>query len=206
MQFILHLLNLSFSKEHLHLCLNDKKIFMKKIFVLAIAVFAFVLPGCQTGVGDNPTVVLTNFFNALAKKDVTTAKKYATKDSDGMLDMMEMGMKMSGNIQNDHEDKMVEMLQNAQMGTPVIKGDEATISVTDKKSGESTDFLLKKESGNWKVAFDMTTLSEMARVKMKEKGIDMPNMNMDSLNANMPDLKEKMDSIKRLMDSTMKNQ
>jgi hypothetical protein len=178
---------------------------MKKIFGLAITAFIIVLSGCQTGAGGNPTEVLTNFFNALAKKDVTAAKKYATKDSDGMLSMMEMGMKMSGNMQNDHEDKMVEMLQNAQMGTPVIKGDEATITVTDKRSGESTDFLLKKESGNWKVAFDMTTLSEMAREKMKEKGIDMPNMNMDSLNATMPDLKQKMDSIRQLVDSAKNN-
>ncbi|MEO7047134.1 MAG: DUF4878 domain-containing protein [Ferruginibacter sp.] len=178
---------------------------MKKFLLLAITGFVIALSGCQTGGGGNPTDVLTNFFNALAKKDVTTAKKYATKDSDGMLSMMESGMKMSGNMQSDHEDKMVEMLQNAEMGTPVIKGDEATITVTDKKSGESADFMLKKESGDWKVAFDMTTLSEMAREKMKEKGMDMPNMNMDSLNANMPDLKQKMDSIRKLMDSTRAN-
>ncbi len=178
---------------------------MKKIFILAFTVFAVIISGCQTGEGGNPDTVLTNFFNALSKKDIPTAKKYATQDSDGMLSMMEMGMKMSGNMQNDHTDKMFEMLQNAELGTPVIKGDEATIKVTDKKSGESTNFLLKKESGDWKVAFDMTTLSEMGRQKMEEHGMDLNNMNRDSLNAAMPDLKEKMDSIKKLMDSAMKN-
>jgi hypothetical protein len=100
---------------------------------------------------------------------------------------------------------MFEMLQNVEMGTPVIKGNEATIKVTDKKSGEATNFLLKKENGDWKVAFDMTTLAEMGRQKMEEHGMDLKNMNQDSLNANIPDLKEKMDSIKKLMDSAMKN-
>lgn len=178
---------------------------MKKFFILALTVFAVIISGCQTGEGGNPNTVLTNFFNALSKKDITSAKKYATKDSDGMLSMMEMGMKMSGNMQNNHTDKMFEILQNVEMETPVMKGDEATIKVTDKKSGESTNFLLKKESGDWKVAFDMTTLSEMGREKMQEHGMDLKNMDRDSLNAAMPDLKEKMDTIKKLMDSVMKN-
>lgn len=178
---------------------------MKKFFILAITLFVIVIPGCQSGEGGNPTEVLTNFFNALSKKDISAAKKYATKDSDGMLSMIEMGMKVSNNTQDNHMDKMFEMLQNAQMKTPVIKGDVATITVTDKKSGEATDFLLKKESGDWKVAFDMTTLSEMGREKMEEHGMDIKNMNLDSLNAARPDLKAKMDSIKKLMDSARKN-
>lgn len=178
---------------------------MKKNFVLAITLFVIVFSGCQSGGGDNPKEVLSNFFTALSKKDFSTAKKYATKDSDGMLGMMEMGMKMAGNTQNDHSDKMFEMLQNAQMGAPVINGDEATVPVTDKKSGESTGFLLKKEDGNWKVAFDMATLSEMGREKLKEHGRDIDNMNLDSLNAAMPDLKQKMDSIKQMMDSARNN-
>ncbi len=183
---------------------------MKKFFLLVITALVVIATGCQSGGGGNPKEVLSNFFSALSKKDVTTAKKYATKDSDGMLGMMEMGMKMSGNMQNDHTDKMFEMLQNVQMGEPVIKGDEATVSVTDKKSGESTDFLLKKENGDWKVAFDMATLSNMAAQKMKEHGMgnmDMDSMNqnmnqaMDSLNKAMPDMKDKMEQAQKMMDS-----
>ena len=188
-------------EENSLLILKEKN--MKKFFILAITLFVIILPGCQSGDGGNPTEVLTNFFNAVSKKDFNAAKKYATQDSDGMLSMIEMNM--SGNMQDDHVAKMFEMLQNAQIGTPVIKGDGAIIKVTDKKSGEATDFLLKKERGDWKVAFDMTTLSEMGRQKMEEHGMDMKNMNLDSLNAAMPDLKKKMDSMRQLMDSDGKN-
>ena len=121
---------------------------MKKFLLLGIAALVITASGCQSGSGGNPKEVLSQFFKALSKKDVDQAKKYATKDSDGMLNMMEMGMKMSGDMQNDHADKMFEMMQNVEMGDPVINGDQATVNVTDKKSGESTDFLLKKEDGN----------------------------------------------------------
>jgi hypothetical protein len=88
-------------------------------------------------------------------------------------------------------------------------GDKATVPVKDKKSGETTDFLLKKEDGEWKVAFDMATLMDMANKKMKEHGMNgMGNMNgsdsagvnesIDSANLH---LKEKMDRAQKLMDS-----
>ena len=55
----------------------------------------------------------------------------------------------------------------------------------DKKSGETTDFTLKKESGDWKVAFDKSTLMEMAQKKMKEHGMGgMPNGMEDSSGRN----------------------
>ena len=61
--------------------------------------------------------------------------------------------------------------ENIEVGTAVIDGDKATVPVKDKKSGETTDFTLKKESGDWKVAFDKSTLMEMAQKKMKEHGM-----------------------------------
>lgn len=179
---------------------------MKKIFVIIIAAFVVILPGCKSGSGANPKEVLNHFFEALAKRDVNEAKKYATKDSEGMLSMMQMGMQ---NMNNDHADKMMEMINNMQMGNATITGDKATVPVKDKKSGETTDFLLKKESGDWKVAFDMATLMDMANKKMKEhdlngmgntNGEDSAQMNesMDSANSH---LKEKMDRARKLMDS-----
>lgn len=188
---------------------------MKHLFLLGITAFVIVVSGCHSGGGENPKEVLSQFFKALSKKDVDQAKKYATKDSDGMLDMMAMGMKMSGDMQNDHADKMFEMMQNVEMGDAVINGNEATITVKDKKSGESTDFLLKKEDGNWKVAFDMSTLTEMGNKKLKEHGMENMNMDsmknqmnqaMDSINSTMPALKDKMDSVKKMMDKMGKDQ
>lgn len=143
---------------------------MKKIIIVVIAAFMVFISGCKTGSnGENPKEVLNHFFTALSKKDFNNAKKYATKDSEGMLGMMEMGMQQMNN--NDHADKMMQMVNNMQMGDAVVNGDSATVSVKDKKSGESTDFLLKKEDGNWKVAFDMSTLMEMANKKMMEHGM-----------------------------------
>ena len=169
--------------------------------------FIMIFSGCQSGSAGNPKEVLTNFFNALSKKDVTEAKKYATKDSDGMLSMMGMGMN-SSNAQDEHSEKMLEMMQNVEMSNPVINGDNATITVTDKKSGENTDFVLKKEDGKWKVAFDMATLMNMASQKMKERGMgnmdslkEGMNQAMDSMNAANPDMQKKMDEAKKMMDS-----
>ena len=188
---------------------------MKKFIIFTFIVSAFFFSGCNNQSGGNPKEVLSQFFKALSKKDVDQAKKYATKDSDGMLNMMEMGIKMSGDMQNDHADKMFEMMQNVEMSDPVINGNDATITVKDKKSGESTDFLLKKEDGNWKVAFDMSTLTEMGNKKLKEHGMENMNMDsmkeqmnqaMDSMKSAMPAMKDKMDSVKKMMDKMGKDQ
>lgn len=150
---------------------------MKKFILLLITVLIVIFSGCQTAGGGNPKEVLKHFFGSISKKDFTEAKKQATKDSDGMLSMMEMGMQ---NMNNAHGDKMMGMIQNMQMGNAVINGDRATVSVKDKKSGEARDFLLKKENGDWKVAFDMSTLMEMANKKMKGHGTDSINGMMDT--------------------------
>ena len=155
----------------------NKKKFMK-IIVSALMATILIATGCKSGGGGDPKVVLTNFFDALAKKDFTAIKKYTTKESESMMGMMQMGMQNMG-------DKSSELLnykkQNIELGTAVIEGDKATIPVKDKKSGEITDFILKRESGDWKVAFDKSTLMEMAQKKMKEHGMGgMPNSMNDS--------------------------
>ncbi len=165
---------------------------MKKVFAIAVTAFVILLSGCKSGGTGSPKDVLHDFFTALSKKDFDGAKKYATKDSDGMISMMEMGMKSMQNMSNDHSDKMLEMINNMKMGDAVVDGDKATITITDKKSNESTDFLLKKENGDWKVAFDMSTLMEMANKKMKEHGMN----GMDSLQENMQRMPEMPDSSK----------
>ena len=146
---------------------------MKKIIVLTAIVSFIILSGCKSAGKGNPKDVLHSFLTALSQKDFTKAKTFATQDSDGMISMMEMGMQSMQNMnQGGHADKMMEMINNMKMGDAVIDGDKATVSVTDSKSNESTDFLLKKEKGEWKVAFDMSTLMDMASKKMKEHGIN----------------------------------
>jgi len=173
---------------------------MKKFILLLITTSVVLFSGCQTSGGGNPNEVLKHFFDSISKKDFTNAKKYATKDSDGMISMMEMGMQ---NMNNEHGDKMMEMIKNMQMDNPVINGDRATVLVKDRISGESTEFLLKKENGDWKVAFDMSTLMEMANKKMKEHGMS----GMDSLNGmmdtNLLKKEEKNAHAQKFMDSIL---
>ena len=166
--------------------------------------------GCKSITSDSPEAVLNHFLDALNKKDMQEAKKYTTKDSEGVFGMIEMVMKMApDSTKNETYDK-----KNMEMSSPVIDGDKATIHVKDKLSGEGSDFFLKKESGDWKVAFDKSTLSNMVKDKMKEKGFDqqMPeglengDFNLDSLQKALKNIpQEDMDKAKKMMDSLMKN-
>ena len=173
---------------------------MKKIIIITLAALVVVFSGCQTGGGETPKEVLTHFFNSIAKKDFTTAKKYATSDSEGMLSMMEMGMQ---NMENSHADKMLELIQNMEMNNVVINGDSALVTVKDKKSGESSDFLLKKEKGNWKVAFDMATLMGMANRKMKEHGMKGMDSLGESFDSSGFQRERKNEKAQKFMDSVM---
>ncbi len=182
---------------------------MKKIILYACAASFLFLAGCKSTGGD-PKVVLTKFFDALSAKNIDEAKKYVTKDSEGMMSMVQMGMQNAG-------DKSDEMLnygkENIEFGTATIDGDKATVPVKDKKSGETTDFTLKKESGDWKVAFDKSTLMEMAQKKMKDHGFGkMKNGIGDSMEGMSEEDKQRIDSLRneamehaqKMIDSTNK--
>ena len=182
---------------------------MKKIILLVSTSLVVFLSGCNSNSGD-PKEVLGHFFDAMSQKNIDEAKKYVTKDSEGMMGMMQMGM----NSMDESDNEMPLQKENMEIGNAVITGDRATVPVKDKKTGETTDFVLKKESGAWKVAFDKSTLMEMGQKKMKEHGMGSMqgmdsmkhNMNeaMDSLNAAMPDMKDKMEHAQKMMDSARK--
>ena len=61
----------------------------------------------------------------------------------------------------------IEWTPNTITSTIKIEGDKATVPVKDKKSGETTNYTLKKEGGSWKVAFDKATMTQMGSDKMK---------------------------------------
>lgn len=174
---------------------------MKKLLVAVFAFSAVCMSSCNSGSGD-PKAVLTSFFDAMAKKDLAAARKLATADSKPMFDMMEMGMKMKD---NSIEDKTNDQFDKGKMeiGEAKIDGDRATVNVKEIKSGESINFVLKKESGDWKVAMDMNTLMGIGVEKLKEKG--MNDEEMTDMKEQMKKLKDMdPDSIKMLMDKGMK--
>ena len=170
---------------------------MKKILVAVFAFSALYMSSCKTSGGD-PKAVLTSFFDAMSKKDIAAARKLATADSKQMFDLMEMGMKMADTAMDD---EMKEKFDKSKMefGEPKIEGDKATVNVKETSSGESMNFILKKESGEWKVALDMQTMMSMGAEKMKEKG--MSDEEMGKLQEEMEKFKNMSpDSIKMMME------
>jgi len=183
---------------------------MKKLLALLMAVSTLYLGSCNSGTGD-PKAVLTSFFDAMAKKDIAAARKLATAESKSMLDLMEMGMKMQ---ENTMEDKTSEQFDKTkmEMGEAKIDGYNATVSVKEIKTGESINFVLKKEGGSWKVAMDMGTMMNMGAEKMKEEMNDeqmgnmkeemekFKNMSADSLKMMMDKGIQAIDSLKKAME------
>ncbi|MEP6615813.1 MAG: hypothetical protein ABJA57_04510 [Ginsengibacter sp.] len=147
---------------------------MKNFIFCVTALLSISMMGCKTGIGSqDPKAVLSDFFDALQNKDIATARKYATKESDQMLNMIETAMKMAPDSakQKDYDKK------NMEFGDAVIDGDRATVPMRDKRSGETTNFVLKKQDNSWKVAFDKETMTEMGKEKMK----GMKNKHLDGL-------------------------
>ncbi|HMK04821.1 MAG TPA: hypothetical protein VK489_11540 [Ferruginibacter sp.] len=176
---------------------------MKKMFLILVAFAAICTSSCNNNnvaASGDPKKVLTSFFDAMAKKDITTARKLATADSKGTFDMLEMGMKMADKT----DTASMEQFDNSrmEMGEAKISGDQATVNVKEKKSGEAVDFVLKKEAGEWKVAMDMATLMSIGMQKMKEKGVT--EAQMDSLRMGIDEMKKlNTDSIREIMKKGM---
>jgi nitrogen fixation protein FixH len=145
------------------------KITMKKTFLklAACAMIVLAIASCKGGGGNDPKSVAKNFFEAFKTMNIDEAAKYATKDSKSMLDMMKMGMSMAPKNLDSLKSEMDK--HKIEYGEPVINGDEATITVTTDGK-EKTDFKLKKEDGQWKVAFDKNSLMKTGMEKMQEKG------------------------------------
>ena len=184
---------------------------MNKLILLLLTATIISLAGCKSGAYKDPKTVLSNFFDAMAKKDFTEAKKYTTDDSEPMMNMAQMAMQ---NIHDDSSQILQYRKENIEIEDAVINGDNATVPVKDRKSGETIDFTLKKENSQWKVSVNLSTILQMVQKKMKEHGMDgmMNQGRMDSLgniNGNtMPNIdslsKEKMEHARKMMDSVNK--
>ena len=172
---------------------------MKNAILYSVVLMIIGIAGCKSvGGGGDPRTVLISFFEALEKKDIVTARKYATKESESMLNMIETAMKMAPDSikQKDYN------VKNMEFGDPAINGDQATVPVKDKKSGnEATNFILKKEDGNWKVAFDKITMTEMAKTKMKGMKKEHLDALTDSSKKMMQEMSKMADTLKNLINT-----
>lgn len=169
---------------------------MKRIFLALAIVSGTMLIGCKSGSND-PKGVLAEFFEALSEKDMDKARSLATEDSKTMLDLMDTGMKMAKDTASDEKFSPA----NLQYGEVKIDGDRATVPVTEKSSGETLNYTLKKEKGQWKVAFDKETMMTMGMEKMNEKGMDAGDM-MDNTLDEIQQMDQ--DSIKNMINESLK--
>lgn len=177
--------------------------------ILLAGLFALLITGCKgkdAAAGGDPKTVLTAFFEKMSKKDIDGAAKLCTKESQGTMDLMKKGIEAAEKMdmkekKEDEEDNFKDLV----IGEAKIDGNDAKVSVTNKKKEETIDFPLKKEGGDWKVDFTMSTLMKMGMDANKNKGEDMfKDMNngldttMDNLKnlLNTDTLKEKMEKLK----------
>ena len=175
---------------------------MKQFIVIVFIAATLAMSACSSGPsGSDPKATLTGFIKALSKKDVKEARKYATADSKPVLDIMEMGLAMANTMKQTQPEADQKIFDETNMviGDAKIDGDIATVPVTDKTKGETTNIVLKKEGGDWKVAFDPSTMAEMAGQKMKSEGQDV---DIDSLRNELQKINS--DSIKKQMEEGMK--
>ena len=175
---------------------------MKKLFsllVLSVALFS----GCETKEGGDPKAVADKFIDAASRNDMPAVKNLTTIQSRFVLDRIESSVNPNGSVLKNVFNK-----DNVVTGKATISGDEAIVPVSDQKSGESMNLTLKKQLGEWKVSLDMNTLMEMAKGKMREKGISindslrkripsLDNLNIDSLSRKVRVNGKSIDSLRR---------
>jgi len=185
---------------------------MKKIIVAIFAFSVLYMVSCNSGSGSDPKAVLSDFFDAMAKKDIPAVRKLATAESKVSLDQLEAALKMQDTL----EDKTKELYDKSKLvfGEPKIEGDKATINVKESKNGNAITYTLKKEAGSWKVALDLDSLMSMGEDAIEESGMTeeekaqmeaemekFRNMSPDSVKMMMEQGKEAMDRGKMMMDS-----
>lgn len=159
---------------------------MKKILFIAIIVAFILSTGCNSRAHD-PKLVLTDFFEAMSKKDIPKARNLATADSRPTLDLIEMAMRTSVG-ENTFFD-----LKGKKFGEATIEGDRAVVPVTEVNNGVNLEYVLKKENDSWKVAFDKNAFIDMGIEKMKSL-----RMNSDSALDVLDEIKHiDIDSLKR---------
>ena len=183
---------------------------MKKIAIVTLMAgfIALLITGCKgkdKAAGGDPKTVLTAFFEKMAKKEIDGAAKPCTKDSKGTMGLMKKGVEAAEKMKGkEGEVKEEDDFKDMLVGDAKIDGDNATVSVTNTKKKETVEFPLKKEDGDWKVDFTMSTLMKMGMDAKKDKGEDLFKEE-DITDTTLNELKDLGDTLKQKLDE-MKNE
>lgn len=177
----------------------------RKRWKLCLLITLVIMAACSNVTGNDPNVVLQEFFEHLAKKDIDGASKYVTSDSKPTMQMMKKGLDMAektkdsalqNNPMKEFEDVVIEPAR--------IMGDSALITVRSKTNKRpNAEFKLIKQSNGWKVDFTMGTLMRMgAKAAGETSSPDLTDIgSIDS--SDMKKGMEMADSILKNMDPQM---
>jgi Domain of unknown function (DUF4878) len=120
---------------------------MRKSIAYISTLFATLifLSGCNPG----PKTVAQHFMNAVVKTNFEEAKKYATKDSQDMINLL-------ANISNTVP-QAKEKIRSAKVSVKdvQINGDKATVTFYNKEENKEQTLNLVKEDGQWKVSLNI---------------------------------------------------
>ncbi len=180
---------------------------MKSTIAALLMTGILILNGCNSET-QKPEIVVESFFDALSKQDFETAKEFATKKSEPVLDMISLAT----NFQIQKIDSSMFDKSRLQFGIPKIEGDSAIVEVSIKNSNEFIPLKLKKEDGDWKVAFDAETLMKIGLDKIKSEGRkngkqmdkqleSIQNLPLDSLKDELQNSLQKLDSVQKTLDN-----
>lgn len=134
---------------------------MRKSLLSIVLGVAILLISCNNNSKD-PQIALTQFLDAVAKKDFIAAKSVSTEESKSVLDLMDKmtSIDSSSDELNKYDQSKLEFEK------AVIDGDHATIAAKIKGSDERINFSLTNVKDVWKVVFDMTFIMGAALDKL----------------------------------------
>jgi len=112
---------------------------------------------------DGPKEAMSNFLMAMENSNFEEAKKYATEDSQDFLEMIDKDDNNTGNAYKDKKFTITSAETN---------GDDAKVGVRFKGNA-ALSFHLKKQQGQWKVAFNLNAMLDMVKELIKNEGTDI---------------------------------
>ncbi len=153
--------------------------------ILAASMLFFT--ACGGGSANTPESVAKAFLEEIADADFSGAKKYATKASASMLDMMEQAASLAPDGATETSGT-VEILKSEE------NGDEATVYYKTEEKEEKLKVV--KEDGDWKVAFSKGEMMDEGMDDAMGDGSDDIDMDFedlgDSLGAALEELGEEL--------------
>jgi len=155
---------------------------MRKSLLSIVLAFTILLTSCNNNSKD-PQIALTQFLDAVAKKDFIAAKSLSTEESKPVLDLLNKitGIDSTSNELNKYDQSKLEFEK------AVIDGDHATIAAKMKGSEDRMNFSLMNTKDEWKVVFDMSFIMGAALDKL-----DLHKSTTDKPTKDFSEIKEKI--------------